>query len=76
MISYVGFLEKVSLSFANINIQVRCIFRMLAYQGFFKSHVASFTPTQIEAYNEKVISIKDQAGGESFDFLEIAPAAN
>lgn len=59
LISYIGFLEKVSLSFATINIQVKSIFRMLAFKGFFKSHVASFTATQLEAYNEKIITIKE-----------------
>lgn len=49
---------------------------MLAFKGFFKSHVASFTATQLEAYNEKIITIKEQAGGEAFDFLEVAQPAN
>ena len=47
IIKYISFLEKVSLSFASINIQVRCIFRMLSFQGFFKAHTASFTAQQI-----------------------------
>ena len=76
LISYIGFLEKVSMSFSTINIQVKSIFRMLAFKGFFKAHTASFTAAQLEAYNEKIITIKEQAGGEAFNFLEVAQPAN
>ena len=43
LLSFLGFLEKVSLAYAHVNIQILCIFRMLANQGFFRAHLASFT---------------------------------